>query len=388
MPATIQSRCQRFDFRVIPTAKIAKHLRAILEQEGVEADDQVVAQIARLGNGSMRDSLSLLDRLLAAGDVALTPQLLDQMLGLPDQTLAGDLVDAIAAGRADKALEAGAALLASGTGIEQSLEILIEYLRNLMLIDACGADSELVELSSEARNEAAERASHFDSAGLAHMIAVCDAVAHRAKGSAAARALFDAAIVRLCLSERFADIASLLGGTPPAEPKKKERVSPSPPITAEHPPVIPDVIVEPRLANLPPADEGEELWRKVTAFATGTANEHALIENLAYQAFDGTTLTLSIQTADEGLAGWLTDQTRALGDLVRRATSRRVGVVVATSDIGAAKTAERRRREEARQLPLVRTVMEIFDADVVDVQDNPASCGVHDASAVRQTDAE
>ncbi len=388
VPSTIQSRCQRFDFRVIPTAKIAKHLRAILEQEGVEADDQVVAQIARLGTGSMRDSLSLLDRLLAAGDVALTPQLLDQMLGLPDQTLAGDLVDAIAAGRADKALEAGAALLASGTGIEQSLEILIEYLRNLMLIDACGADSELVELSREARNEAAERASHFDSAGLAHMIAVCDAVAHRAKGSAAARALFDAAIVRLCLSERFADIGSLLAGTPPAEPKKKERVSPSPPITAEHTRVIPDVIVEPRLANPPPADEGEELWRKVAAFATGTANEQALIENLAYQAFDGTTLTLSIQTSDEGLAGWLTDQTRALGDLVRRATSRRVGVVIAASDIGAAKNAARRRREEARQLPLVRTVMEIFDADVVDVQDNPASRGVHDAAAGSPTDAE
>ena len=387
VPATIQSRCQRFDFRVIPTAKIAQHLRAVLEQEGIQADDQVVAQIARLGHGSMRDALSLLDRLLAAGDDALTPQLLDQMLGLPDQTLVGNLVDAIAAGDAARALEAGAALLAAGTGIEQSLEILIEYLRNLMLIDACGADSELVELARDARNDAARRASHFDSAGLAHMIAVCDSVASRAHGSAAARALFDAAIVRLCLSERFADIASLLAGTPPAEPKKKEQVNPSS-LTAADPPVIPDVIVEPRPAESPPPDDGEDLWTKVHTLATGSANEHALIEHLAYRAFDGTTLTLSIQTTDAGLATWLGDQTQAVVDLVRRATSHPVEVVIVASETGAARNVARRRREEARQLPLVRTVMEIFDADVVDVQDNPASQRGHDETIGSPTDVE
>jgi DNA polymerase III gamma/tau subunit len=372
VPATIQSRCQRFDFRVIPTVKIAQHLRFILEQEGVEADDQVITQIARLGHGSMRDALSLLDRLLAAGDAALTPQLLDQMLGLPDQTIAGDLVDAIAEGNAARALEAGAALLASGTGIEQSLEILIEYLRNLMLIDACGADSELVELASDARDEAAGRASQFDSAGLAHMIAVCDSVAHRARGSAAARALFDAAIVRLCLSERFADIASLLAGTPPVERKKKDQVNPSPPRAAEPPAtpdVTPDKMAEPQLAKSLPLDDGEELWTTVHSLATGSANEHALIEHLAYRAFDGTTLTLSIQTTDTGLSAWLTDQTQAVVDLVRRATSHRVEVVLVASETEVAIDVARQRRDAARQLPLVRTVMEIFDADVVDVQD-------------------
>ncbi len=391
VPATIQSRCQRFDFRVISTAKIAGHLRSILDQEGVEADEQAVAQIARLGRGSMRDALSLLDRLLAAGDTTLTPQLLEQMLGLPDHALAQHVIDAIADGDAGRALAAAAVLLEHGAGIEQSLEMLIEYMHNLMLIDACGADSELVELSGESRTVAALQAGRFDSAGLAHMIAVCDAVARRAGSSAAARPLFDAAIVRLCLSERFADIATLLKGAEPDRPtpKKKELLStaPSPPPAAE--PArwaqdTPDVIVEPRLAattatpaSAPadPADDGQLLWNRVKALAGDAANEHVLIENLAYQSFDGTTLRLSIRTADEGLARWLTGQTQPLVDLVKRATSRRVEVVVDDASVGAARTVLQQRKDEARDLPMVRTAIEIFDAEVIDVKETPDDAG-------------
>jgi hypothetical protein len=128
-------------------------------------------------------------------------------------------------------------------------------------------------------------------------------------------------------------------------------------------------MAEPQLARSLPLDDGEELWKTVHSLATGSANEHALIEHLAYRAFDGTTLTLSIQTTDTGLAAWLTDQTQAVVDLVRRATSHRVEVVLVASETEVAIDVARQRRDAARQLPLVRTVMEIFDADVVDVQD-------------------
>ncbi|TDJ57330.1 MAG: DNA polymerase III subunit gamma/tau [Planctomycetota bacterium] len=386
VPATIQSRCQRFDFRSISTPKISGQLRKILDAEGVEADEQVLTQVARLGRGSMRDALSLLDRLLAAGEGKLTPDLLEQMLGLPDHALAEALVDAIADGDAGRALNAAADLLERGTGIEQSLEILIEHLRNLMLIDACGEDSELVELAAETRKTAARQASRFDAAGLAHMIAVCDAVSRSASGSAAGRALFDAAIVRLCMSERFADITALLEGTEPrvVEPKKKDApVSPaqaSPP--AEPAASVAGVIMEPRPPQVRPrepgspgptpvepatTDPGEALWKKTVAIAADSANEHALVEHLVYRSFDGTTLRLAIQSGDEGLARWLGGQCGTLTDLVMRATSRRVEVVLDLSCMGTDQQESQQRREAARERPLVRTAMEIFDAEVIDV---------------------
>ncbi len=378
VPATIQSRCQRFDFRLLSTAEIAGQLRRILQEEGIGADDQVVAQIAQLGHGSMRDALSLLDRLLAAGEPTLTMELLEQMLGLPDHALAVKLVDAIAAGDAPAVLEAGAALLDRGATVDQALEVLIEHLRSLLLIVTCGAESELVELSAEARQAAASQATSFDAPGLVHMIALCDAVARNARGSAAARALFDAALVRLCLSERFADIAALLDGAPAktggsgaGRPKKKEAVTAS----SSPPPAEPEVLVEPKETEAAgPPDEGRDLWAKAQALASDSPNEHALVENLSYCAFDGQTLRLAIATSDEGLARWLTDQPKAVARLVQRATSRSVDVIL---DEPAAKPADgptstRKRIEAAEDIPIVRTAMEIFNASVVDVQDAEA----------------
>ncbi len=111
------------------------------------------------------------------------------------------------------------------------------------------------------------------------------------------------------------------------------------------------------------------LWRKTEAIATDSANEHALIEHLVYRSFDGTTLRLAIQSGDEGLARWLAAQCGTLTDLVKRATSRRVEVVVDVSCVGADEQESQQRREAARERPLVRTAMEIFDAEVIDVQE-------------------
>jgi len=212
VPATIQSRCQRFDFRNIPTAKIADHLRAVLKQENVEASDDVLWQLARLGNGSMRDALSLLDRLISTGESPLTPQVLETMLGLPAPELVIHLVDALAAGDAGQALERTAAILSKGISEDQLVDVLIERLRQLMLIAACGIESELIELPDEARKIAMTQSQEFDAAGLVHMIALCENLQRVGKNSSNPRALLDATVVRLALSEKMADVAALLAG--------------------------------------------------------------------------------------------------------------------------------------------------------------------------------
>ena len=212
VPATIQSRCQRFDFRSISTAVIAAHLADVIKQEGVTADQELLHMVARLGNGSMRDALSLMDRLLAAGEKKLTPKLLEELLGLPDRTLVANLVGAIAGGEPAKALKAADDLGKRGISPEQLLGTLADRFRDLMVIAACGPDTELVELSDEAREEAVAQAARFDAAGLTHLIAVCDAAARNCKASSGPRAILDASIVRMSLSEKLADVTALLAG--------------------------------------------------------------------------------------------------------------------------------------------------------------------------------
>lgn len=220
VPPTIQSRCQRFDFRNIPAPTIAEHLKRVVKDEGAGAEPELLFQIARLGNGSMRDSLSVLERVMASGEKKLTVKLLEELLGLPPATLVGSLIDAIAEGSAAKALEAGDSLLAR-VSIDQSLETLIDRLRDLMVIAACGAKTTLVELSDSAREAEIARAAKFDAAGLVHMIALCENVQRTAKTSPCPRAIFDALLVRLAMTERLAEVTAILANRGAALPAKK-----------------------------------------------------------------------------------------------------------------------------------------------------------------------
>jgi len=168
--------------------------------------------VARLGNGSMRDALSLLDRLMAAGQKKLTVALLQELLGLPDRELVGALIDAIAEGEPGPALVKADELLSRGISIDQLIETLLDRLRDLMVMAACGARSGLVDLSEAARAAEALRAEKFDAAGIVHMIALCENVQRATKGSSTPRALIDALIVRLALTEKLADVTAMVVG--------------------------------------------------------------------------------------------------------------------------------------------------------------------------------
>ena len=214
VPVTIQSRCQRFDFRNIPTPRIAAHLEQVLRQENITASGSVVFQIARLGNGSMRDALSLLDRLIAAaGNEGLSDALLEQVLGLPPQQRVMQLIDALADGDVKATLQQTAALLDGGIAQDQLLDVLIERLRTLMLLVAVGTESDLIDLPADAREASLQQAKKFDVSALVYMITLCENLQRNFRTSANPRALLDAAMVRLALAEKMADVTALLQGT-------------------------------------------------------------------------------------------------------------------------------------------------------------------------------
>src|SRR5438046_1748034 len=112
VPITILSRCQRFDFAGIALPRIVERLHAIVEKEGMKADDSALELVARRAGGSMRDAQSLLDQLLAFGGDRLSADQVHRLLGTaPDDVIAG-LVAAVLAKDAKQAL----ALLDAGLG--------------------------------------------------------------------------------------------------------------------------------------------------------------------------------------------------------------------------------------------------------------------------------
>jgi DNA polymerase-3 subunit gamma/tau len=215
---TILSRCQRYDFRNIPTREIAGHLKEICAKEGIGAEDDALLLVAKAGAGSMRDSLSLLDRLLSVGERTLTVGMIEQLLGLPKAQLMFDLAQAIGEGDVKAVLSRSTDMLTRGLSSDAMIASLVDHLRNLLILRTCGADSDLVEVPGIAPKDLAAQANRFDAVNLTQDITILEELRRHMRQSQSGRALLDATLVRLTLAEQFTPVAELLarvGGTAP-----------------------------------------------------------------------------------------------------------------------------------------------------------------------------
>jgi DNA polymerase-3 subunit gamma/tau len=134
IPATITSRCQRFDFRRIKVEDVAARLRFILEQEDLRADDAALTFIARQGGGSMRDAISLLDQLTAYGQETITLELVHSVLGAADVAATKEFVDHLLAGDIAAGLDKINQVINDGVDPRQFTLTTLEYLRGLLLL--------------------------------------------------------------------------------------------------------------------------------------------------------------------------------------------------------------------------------------------------------------
>ena len=119
VPETVRSRVQRFDFRRVSTPDTAAHLGRVLSAEGISAEADALALLARAGQGSMRDALSMLDQALAGGERPLTAANVRQAIGLADPATLHTLLEALAGSDGAAALRAVAAAFDAGADPRQ-----------------------------------------------------------------------------------------------------------------------------------------------------------------------------------------------------------------------------------------------------------------------------
>ncbi|MCK4850371.1 MAG: DNA polymerase III subunit gamma/tau, partial [Phycisphaerae bacterium] len=211
IPATILSRCQRYDFRTIGQADIAAHLKKILKGEKIAAEPEALAQIARLAAGSMRDGLSILDQLLSVNQKKLTSKQVEQTLGMPHFGQVLELVGALVANDVRAALDGLDKLVELGHSLEQIVSAVIEHCRNLMLLQACGAKTELVAAGGDNRQGLIEQSALVDVPTIVFFISVLEELSRAMRFSSSARALCEAGLVRLAGREKFVSTEAMIG---------------------------------------------------------------------------------------------------------------------------------------------------------------------------------
>ncbi len=149
IPATVLSRCQRFDFRRIPAPEIAGHLQHIISAEGFGAEPDALLAIARSAQGCMRDAVSLLDQMLSYGAETVTLAQVQAVLGAVNAQAVAALVDALAAKDLSGGLGLIHSLATSGASLNEFCAQVVEHLRGVMMLQMTDNPGLLDDLPGE-----------------------------------------------------------------------------------------------------------------------------------------------------------------------------------------------------------------------------------------------
>jgi DNA polymerase-3 subunit gamma/tau len=218
IPITILSRCQRFDFAAIRPPEIVDRLRQIAEQEGVQVDPEALEILARRAAGSMRDSQSLLEQLLAFGKRKIAASDVHAMVGTATSARLHELVGHLVERNPAAALADLDAAVNEGVDVGQFLEQLLGYLRDFMAAAVgCGPDA----FRYTSPHEAAAVVQWNEQWGLDTILAVMqilDQTLSRLRYSVHAQTLAEMAVVRICSLEDLESLATLVAQVRNGEP--------------------------------------------------------------------------------------------------------------------------------------------------------------------------
>jgi len=161
LPVTILSRCQRFDFKRVPVARIITRLREIADKEKVTISDAALGLIARKGDGSMRDSLTAFDQVLAFCDSTVSDEDVVTLLGAVDPRLLADISAAVFSGDTQAVLAGIKRVDSVGYNMRQFCQDLIEHFRHLLVIRSVKKPEEILDLADAELGELRQLAAGF-----------------------------------------------------------------------------------------------------------------------------------------------------------------------------------------------------------------------------------
>ncbi len=199
IPITILSRCQRYDFKRISIETIAARLRELIDKEGWDVEDKAVRYIAKMADGSMRDSLSLLDQCAAFYmKETLTYDHVLEVLGAVDTEVFSRLLRQLLAMDVHQVIETVDELVMQGRELSQLAADFTWYLRNLLLVKSSDNMEDVLDVSSENLALLKEEAQMIDSDTLIRYIRIFSDLTNQLKYATQKRVLLEVTLIKLC----------------------------------------------------------------------------------------------------------------------------------------------------------------------------------------------
>ncbi len=316
VPVTIRSRCQQYDFRLIPHRLIAGRVSEILAAEDLSADEEAISVVAREAAGSMRDALTLLDQLVAISHERITANTVATSLGIADREALYGVAGAVLRGD-------GAAVVASVDGLaNRSVDMqhfarqLLQLVRDLVVLKLDAGDP--AEWVPEERDAAQALIENVDILELQRVFRATSTVMDEMAQSPNPKLMLEMGLVRVATRPPLQSVAELLarldglrgqsgpggGGArkpPPRKPAPKPRKEPS--VKAKTPEQPPEPEPEPQTATPDPSQPIKPATRHSGGFQTSSGDVLTPIRRAALQEWEG--LVSNLQRKQPALAAVL-----------------------------------------------------------------------------------
>jgi DNA polymerase-3 subunit gamma/tau len=399
IPITILSRCQRFDFRRVRVATIAGYLATVCRQEGIEIGAPSLDLIARESGGSVRDSLSLLDQVIACGQQAIPHSQVLETLGVIDRSQLRQLADALLAGEPLPFLAGLDVLFDRGHDIKKLFADLLEYFRDLWVIQTSSEPRKAVDLPADEIDALQTQVRQVPSATLEHVLDILYREEPSVRLSPQPKLALEMAFFRTLHTRAALSIDTLIrrvddlrqeigghavdrpppgGGAPRAEtgPAAASLGRPEDRLPADGP-----LAAQPSIAGRgvgPAADARNDLAAAWQGIVQTVSQSHpslgANLKKCGLRQASAAAVEI-VAPANQFVSAMLGREKNLalLKKVCAEVFGGRPEVVVSTAGEGAASPAERRDRKRTRvketlDHPVVADAIEIFNGKLVDVQ--------------------
>lgn len=335
VPVTIRSRCQQYDFRLIPHRLIAERVRDILGAESLSADDEAISVVAREAAGSMRDALTLLDQLVAISDDRITADTVASSLGIAAREALYDVAGAVLQGDGARVVHAVDALADKSVDMQHFARQLLQLMRDLVVLKLDAGDpAEWVPEEREAAGALIEGIDILElQRGFRATSKVMDEMAH----SPNPKLMLEMGLVRVATRPPLQSVSDLLarldalqgspggtGGPSTGSRPRKPNPKPAPRSATPKAESKPEPAAEAKRDAPPPPDPPPEARRQTPSEPIMPATKHAG----GFQTSTGEVLTpirrAALQEWEE-LVGTLERQQPALAAVLEHGIPKAVG---------------------------------------------------------------
>jgi DNA polymerase-3 subunit gamma/tau len=377
IPATILSRCQHHAFRRVPKNKIKDHLKKITDTEKINITDGALDMIAKAADGSMRDSLTLLDQAFSFSN-DINEEELQSLLGLPETEIIINLSGTILTGDVSKTLSIIKDLTDRGSDLRQLTKELVEYFRNIAIVKVTDDAAGLLEFTQEEVQKLKEHVSDVSIEQLTLLLAELLRLEGEVRNAINPRYALELGLLRTSFVKGMTSIDSMLdmlgeekgnieapqhqpAAAPTAEPEKKS--PPAPEIEAEK---KTEIIEEPAPASPPSNLNKDEVWKQLVKEVD--VQDHLLSCKLTEAKVIRLTteeIAIGFNGGMSVLADSIKSKISVINPILHSICGRKLKLKITALPKEKPKRDKKKMKEEIYAEPLIKDALKIFDGSLV-----------------------